>query len=355
MGDPSAYLQALGRHPRLDSRGEYSDEKESVKRPRPLEDGNWVCEDPDCANVNYPRRTECNKCGKKRGPVGDTIVSHYVQRIRATRGEGPSVGGAPKHAGPSVGSGGHGGHGRPSPFPSSPSGYNGRSGMSVLPPGPMLSGGYDMPQENSQLREAGKVVADQMIAAFQDTSADPVGDALQACEAACDWLKSLRSINLMNVNPAGSLHPFNPAQAMGGRLGMDLGGPMLGGMGPSMGAGMGPGMDSYGGMHQNARPPPQFKDSRHVKFEDWKDKPSEYLRDYGDPAVTGGGGGSGERRGKPTPGVNGNWECSEPGCRNVNFPRRTNCFQCKKERDEEGERIVREYVRDLIERRNMEQ
>lgn len=28
------------------------------KQPRPLEDGNWVCDDPSCTNVNYPRRTE---------------------------------------------------------------------------------------------------------------------------------------------------------------------------------------------------------------------------------------------------------------------------------------------------------
>lgn len=30
------------------------------KQPRPLEDGNWVCDDPSCGNVNYPRRTEVN-------------------------------------------------------------------------------------------------------------------------------------------------------------------------------------------------------------------------------------------------------------------------------------------------------
>lgn len=28
------------------------------KQPRPLEDGNWVCDEPSCGNVNYPRRTE---------------------------------------------------------------------------------------------------------------------------------------------------------------------------------------------------------------------------------------------------------------------------------------------------------
>lgn len=31
------------------------------KQPRPLEDGNWVCDDPSCGNVNYPRRTEVSR------------------------------------------------------------------------------------------------------------------------------------------------------------------------------------------------------------------------------------------------------------------------------------------------------
>ena len=36
------------------------------KRPRrggpPQQDGNWICPVPECANVNFPRRTVCNRC-----------------------------------------------------------------------------------------------------------------------------------------------------------------------------------------------------------------------------------------------------------------------------------------------------
>jgi hypothetical protein len=32
------------------------------KQPRPLEDGNWMCEDMGCRNVNYPRRSEVSIC-----------------------------------------------------------------------------------------------------------------------------------------------------------------------------------------------------------------------------------------------------------------------------------------------------
>eukprot|EP00271_Cylindrocystis_brebissonii_P017189 TRINITY_DN435_c0_g6_i2.p1 TRINITY_DN435_c0_g6~~TRINITY_DN435_c0_g6_i2.p1 ORF type:complete len:326 (-),score=89.61 TRINITY_DN435_c0_g6_i2:266-1243(-) len=83
-----------------------------------------------------------------------------------------------------------------------------------------------------------------------------------------------------------------------------------------------------------------------VKFEDYKERPSEYLREFGDPAAmnASGGGGSNQR---PEPGVNGNWECED--CKNVNFPRRASCFQCHKKRGPKGEEVVREYVRRLIE------
>jgi len=36
--------------------------------PRAGENGNWKCK--DCGNVNYARRTECNRCKKKRDAEG---------------------------------------------------------------------------------------------------------------------------------------------------------------------------------------------------------------------------------------------------------------------------------------------
>lgn len=57
------------------------------KQLKALEDGNWTCEDSSCGNINYPRRIECNKCGKKRGPLGDSIVKAYVDSLKIQRGE----------------------------------------------------------------------------------------------------------------------------------------------------------------------------------------------------------------------------------------------------------------------------
>ena len=99
-----------------------ADQKNGVYRsrqPRALEDGNWVCDDSHCSNVNYPRRTEvnlvylkadtfiitlaskacitltlvkfvlmqCNKCKKKRGPAGDAVVKAYLDSLNVRRGE----------------------------------------------------------------------------------------------------------------------------------------------------------------------------------------------------------------------------------------------------------------------------
>ncbi|XP_043494027.1 zinc finger Ran-binding domain-containing protein 2 [Polistes fuscatus] len=34
---------------------------------RSINDGDWVCPDSQCANVNFARRSSCNRCGKDRG------------------------------------------------------------------------------------------------------------------------------------------------------------------------------------------------------------------------------------------------------------------------------------------------
>jgi len=70
------------RQPRMQGASEYKNIGSRTKQPRPLEDGNWVCEDQDCNNVNYPRRTLCHKCGKKRGPIGDAVVKGYFESFR---------------------------------------------------------------------------------------------------------------------------------------------------------------------------------------------------------------------------------------------------------------------------------
>lgn len=34
---------------------------------RNVNDGDWVCPDSQCANINFARRSSCNRCGKDRG------------------------------------------------------------------------------------------------------------------------------------------------------------------------------------------------------------------------------------------------------------------------------------------------
>ncbi|XP_016919656.1 zinc finger Ran-binding domain-containing protein 2 isoform X2 [Apis cerana] len=34
---------------------------------RNINDGDWICPDSQCANVNFARRNSCNRCGKDRG------------------------------------------------------------------------------------------------------------------------------------------------------------------------------------------------------------------------------------------------------------------------------------------------
>jgi len=46
-------------------------------------DGNWACN--SCGNVNFPRRTDCNKCKAKRDESGDQVVREYVFRVMQER------------------------------------------------------------------------------------------------------------------------------------------------------------------------------------------------------------------------------------------------------------------------------
>eukprot|EP01056_Protomagalhaensia_sp_Gyna25_P005448 Protomagalhaensia_sp_Gyna_25__5447@NODE_713_length_2790_cov_347_884406_g555_i0_p1_GENE_NODE_713_length_2790_cov_347_884406_g555_i0NODE_713_length_2790_cov_347_884406_g555_i0_p1_ORF_typecomplete_len323_score38_34zfRanBP/PF00641_18/5_4e08zinc_ribbon_10/PF10058_9/0_28zinc_ribbon_10/PF10058_9/1_2e03DUF35_N/PF12172_8/1_3DUF35_N/PF12172_8/3_8e02_NODE_713_length_2790_cov_347_884406_g555_i011732141 len=70
--------------------------------------------------------------------------------------------------------------------------------------------------------------------------------------------------------------------------------------------------------------------------------PSTFLKIYGDPLCFAKNGPL------PKKGRNGNWECAK--CNNVNFPRRFRCNMCSTTRDEEGDRVVSEYARQVYER-----
>ncbi|XP_048264045.1 zinc finger Ran-binding domain-containing protein 2 isoform X1 [Bombus affinis] len=41
--------------------------KVDEENQRNINDGDWICPDSQCANVNFARRNSCNRCGKDRG------------------------------------------------------------------------------------------------------------------------------------------------------------------------------------------------------------------------------------------------------------------------------------------------
>ncbi|XP_012059961.1 PREDICTED: zinc finger Ran-binding domain-containing protein 2 [Atta cephalotes] len=43
------------------------DGKVDDENQRGVNDGDWVCPDSQCANINFARRNSCNRCGKDRG------------------------------------------------------------------------------------------------------------------------------------------------------------------------------------------------------------------------------------------------------------------------------------------------
>ncbi|CAM6127622.1 unnamed protein product [Calypogeia fissa] len=378
-GDDSGgghYSNRLPKHPRLSrmqgiAEQMNGDMHRGGKQPRPLEDGNWICEDSNCANVNYPRRTECNKCGKRRGPVGDQVVKAYIESIKIARGE--MVPSPQLQQGISISPGSSNlvgelepwmGGGYEQPIPSFASQY--------------VTGDGGLSGRRSTLSAAteGKRLAEQLVASFA-ASSDPVGDAGECLASAALWLQTMKA--RMQTGDSFGLSTSSPMPGSSSQ--MVLGGPLLGMNGSvpmlsqsplSTGSSIGGSSASLGNLVINSgasglsgsmmgnhlprvnpptvgiSPSPRALLPRTLRFEDYKDRPSDYLREFGDPAAvsaTAMGGGH-----RPEPGVFGNWECEE--CKNVNFPRRTNCFQCHKRRSSKGEEIVRKYVRGLIDEAN---
>ncbi|CAI5960268.1 unnamed protein product, partial [Closterium sp. NIES-64] len=331
------------------------------KRPVPLEDGNWVCEDSACLNVNYPRRTECHKCGRQRGPVGDTIVAEYNKRMRGQRtgdagGYGYNQGrvqvlqhdpyGAAAAAGFGVGAGGgDGGFGAGATLAS----------QYTVAADPGYGAGAGRRSTLSAAAE-GKRLAEQLVASFA-MSADPIADAGECLASATLWLQTMKS--RMNI-PGGGGDPSaaaanNAVMAAAAAYGYAPAG-SVGGDQAGMAYFYQPAPGGYvqmGGMPQFAamasapapRPPSVKPIPANISFEDYKDRPSDFLREFGDPAALQSQRGLNHTR--PVVGVNGNWACSS--CQNVNFPRRHSCHQCGTKRSEEGEEIVRNYVKQLIE------
>ncbi|KAH7442914.1 hypothetical protein KP509_02G007700 [Ceratopteris richardii] len=315
------------------------------RQPRPLENGNWVCEDPHCANVNYPRRTECFKCRKRRGPLGDAIVRAFIDKMKLVKGNFQQnriinpVGMAT------------------SSFPLTKNKLD--PWIRAVPQQyPLEAPHFEAEQCHFAQRPAtfsamteGKRLAEHLISCFA-ASSDPIRDAAECLTSAALWLQTLKprfhtaeeqSLSVSSLVSIGS-----PAF---GSLSLGLNSSVNMVSQPRYGANLGSGAIA-GVPNTLNRPTSSMSASSNsrplvhasLKWEDYKDRPSDFLREFGDPAaVTAAAFGGGL---KPEPGVNGNWECED--CKNVNFPRRTSCFQCRRKRGVKGDELVRKYVRGLF-------
>ncbi|KAG1665947.1 Zinc finger Ran-binding domain-containing protein 2 [Nymphon striatum] len=53
-----------------------------------MSDGDWVCSDPECANVNFARRTSCNRCKKDKPLKSDNKQGAEIGKAAAERSHG---------------------------------------------------------------------------------------------------------------------------------------------------------------------------------------------------------------------------------------------------------------------------
>ncbi|GLJ48100.1 hypothetical protein SUGI_1015560 [Cryptomeria japonica] len=192
-----------------------ADQKNGVsrgKQPRAFEDGNWVCDDSHCNNVNYPRRTECNKCKKKRGPAGDTVVKAYLDSLNVSRVEilkplamGHSMVMTEEHMAMSKGMFPHKAfkfpHQKPqSVHPHFTFDFNQwiGTGFEHIPPFPpqYIGGNRSIPGCSFMPRipsdREGKHLAEHLVASFA-ASADPFSNAWECLSSAAAWLQNMRA------------------------------------------------------------------------------------------------------------------------------------------------------------------
>lgn len=309
------------------------------KQPRPLQDGNWVCEDQYCNNVNYPRRTQCHQCGKKRGPIGDAVVNAYLG-MQPFESAGMAN---PVHPGnmsmilgmfpvPHNGLQAH-----PQrmaftdlnctrdfdPWRGEPFEKQAHIGLQYLPPGSNFLGRGAF----ISIATEGKRLAEHLVTLFAASSSDPLGDSGECLASAALWLQKMKCSlkDYQNSNAGMHTSPF-----------MSRGFTTFRGI--PLSAEVTKGTESMVSQnHGNSTPmmAPQSalnigdysKEFTHTKVETTSDIHRNLRPDQQE--------------------ENCSWECED--CKIVNLPERETCIQCNHRRlDRDGEEIVTKCVDILL-------